>query len=189
MGYRVSEQTRLQQITAEIFVSEGLDGAINIDRESFNYAHPHYQYLVKWLHSALRQLANRHKEIGKTLRSNNLAVQGQKVREKVEERVETALKARGVEDVPEVMLVEPAKQSEIRKLRSEGTIAMRKDVVMPPSSAKHKTSAGDEQQKIAEKKAVAIIQLLHGWGLLEKLSYQEQEKLIRDILEIVLLEN
>jgi hypothetical protein len=189
MGYQVSEQTRTRQITAEIFVSQGLDGAINIDRESFNYAHPHYQYLVKWLHSALRQLANRHKEIGKTLRFSNLAVQGQRVREKVEERVETALKARGVEDVPEVVLVEPAKQSEMRKMRSEGTIAMRKDVVMPPSSAKHKTSADDERQKLAEKKAVAVVQLLHGWGLLEKLSYQEQEKLIRDILEIVLLEN
>ena len=107
----------------------------------------------------------------------------------MEERVETALKARGVEDVPEVVLVEPAKQSEMRKLRSEGTIAMRKDVVMPPSPAKYKTSADDERQKLAEKKAVAIVQLLHGWGLLEKLSYQEQEKLIRDILEIVLLEN
>jgi hypothetical protein len=189
MGYQVSEQTRTRQITAEIFVSEGLDGAINIDRESFNYAHPHYQYLVKWLHSALRQLANRHKEIGKTLRTGNLAVQGRRVREKVEERVETALKARGVEDVPEVVLVEPAKQSEMRKLRSEGTIAMRKDVVMPPSTAKYKTSADDERQKLAEKKAVAVVQLLHGWGLLEKLSYQDQEKLIRDILEIVLLEN
>ena len=188
MGYQVSEQTRTRQITAEIFVSQGLDGAINIDRESFNYAHPHYQYLVKWLHSALRQLANRHKEIGSEIRSSKLAVQGKMVREKVEERVETALKARGVEDVPEVVLVEPGNQSDIRQLRSEGTIAMRKDLVMPHSQAKHKTSADDERQKLAEKKAVAVVQLLHGWGLLEKLSYQDQEKLIRDILGIVLLE-
>jgi hypothetical protein len=137
----------------------------------------------------LRQLANRHKEIGSDLRSSNLATQGRKAREKVEERVETALKARGVEDVPEVLLVEPARQSEIRKLRSEGTIAMRKDFVLPLSGEKHKTSADDERQKLAEKKAVAVVQLLHGWGILEKLSYQEQEKLIRDILEIVLLDN
>ncbi len=40
LGYQVSEQTRLRQITAEIFVREGLDGAINLDRESFNYAAP-----------------------------------------------------------------------------------------------------------------------------------------------------
>jgi len=62
MGYQTAEYQRTRQITAEIFVRAGLDGAINIDRESFNYAHPHYQYLVKWLHSALRQLTNRQKE-------------------------------------------------------------------------------------------------------------------------------
>ena len=59
LNYRVSEQTRLRQITAEIFVHEGLDGAINIDRESFNYSHPHFLYIQKWLHRALRLLVNR----------------------------------------------------------------------------------------------------------------------------------
>ncbi len=189
MGYQVSEQTRTRQITAEIFVHVGLDGAINIDRESFNYAHPHYQYLVKWLHSALRQLANRHKEIGSGVRSNKLVVEGKKVRERVEEKVESALKARGVEDVPDVVLLDASKQSEARKLRSEGTIALRKDAVLPPSPANRSTSAEGERRKLAEKKAVAVIQLLHGWGLLEKLSFDEQEKLVRDILEIVLVES
>jgi Histidine kinase-, DNA gyrase B-, and HSP90-like ATPase len=189
MGYQVSEQTRTRQITAEIFVREGLDGAINIDRESFNYAHPHYQYLVKWLHSALRQLANRHKGIGSDVRSKKLVVEGKRVREKVEEKVESALKARGIEDMPDVVLLDSAKHSEARKLRSEGTIALRKNVILPPSSAARSTSVEGERRKLAEKKAVAVVQLLHGWGLLEKLAFDEQEKLIRDILEIVLLEN
>ena len=48
LNYRVSEQTRLRQITAEIFVHEGLDSAVNIDRESFNFSHPHFS-----LYSAL----------------------------------------------------------------------------------------------------------------------------------------
>ena len=109
MGYQVSEQTRTRQITAEIFVNQGLDEAINIDRESFNYAHPHYQYLVKWLHSALRQLANRHKEIGKEKRLAKLKSEGKKAREKVEERVESSLRARGVEDIPDVVLLEPSR--------------------------------------------------------------------------------
>lgn len=189
MGYQVSEQTRTRQITAEIFVHEGLDGAINIDRESFNYAHPHYQYLVKWLHSALRQLANRHKEIGSGVRSKKLVAQGKKIREKVEEKVESALKDRGVEDVPDVVLLEASKESDARKLRSEGTIALRKDVVLPPAAGVRSTSGKQEERKLAEKKAVAVVQLLHGWGLLGKLSFDEQEKLIRDILEIVLLES
>lgn len=43
--------------------------------------------------------------------------------------------------------------------------------------------------ELAEKKAIGIAQLLHGMGLLSSLSFEEQEKLIRDILEIVLLDN
>ena len=46
--YQISELTRLKQITAEIFVLKGLDAALNIDRESFNYAHPHYQCDATW---------------------------------------------------------------------------------------------------------------------------------------------
>lgn len=65
LNYLVSEQTRLRQITAEIFVHEGLDSAINIDRESFNYSHPHFLYVKGWLHTALRLLVNRLKAIAK----------------------------------------------------------------------------------------------------------------------------
>ena len=57
LRYQVSEQTRLRQISCEIFVSEGLEAALNIDRESFNYAHPHAVYVTKWLHAALRRVA------------------------------------------------------------------------------------------------------------------------------------
>jgi Histidine kinase-, DNA gyrase B-, and HSP90-like ATPase len=187
MGYQVSEQTRTRQITAEIFVRKGLDDAINIDRESFNYAHPHYQYLVKWLHSALRQLANRHKDIGKRTRSEKLTKEGKRVREQIEDRVESALKGRGVEDIPDVVLLEQAKQSDVRQLRRQGTIALRKEAVVPPSSAKL-TVAEQQRRQLAEKKAIAIVQLLHGWGLLENLSYEDQENLIGAIIDIVLVE-
>lgn len=63
LDYQISEQNRLSQITAEIFITEGLDGAINIDREAFNYSHPHYLYIQKWLHKALRVLINKNKSI------------------------------------------------------------------------------------------------------------------------------
>ena len=65
---QVSEQTRLRQITCEIFVSEGLDSALNIDRESFNAAHPHSVYMTKWLHGALRQLATVQKRLASEAR-------------------------------------------------------------------------------------------------------------------------
>ena len=63
LNYQISEQTRLRQITAEIFVHEGLDSAVNIDRESFNYSHPHFLYIQRWLHRALRLLVNRLKNL------------------------------------------------------------------------------------------------------------------------------
>ena len=188
MSYQVSEQTRTRQITAEVFVREGLDGALNLDRESFNFAHPHYQYILKWLHSALRQLANKHKELGKSLRTSKVTAQGEKVRAEVEKKVVHSLKLRGVDDLPEVILIEKEKKADTKRLRNDGAIVLQKDIVVPPSNFKNKTGAEGERRKNAERKAVAIAQLLHGWGLLENLSFDDQEKLIRDILEIVFLD-
>lgn len=188
MGYQVSEQTRTRQIIAEVFVTEGLDGAINIDRESFNYAHPHYQYLVKWLHSALRQLANKHKELGSAVRSKKLKVNAGETRARVDEFVEKSLKSRGIADVPTVTLVNQASDSEMRKLRSGGTIAFKREKIVPPSDADRQTPKEQERQKIADRKTIAILKILHSWGLLEALSYKDQEKLMREIMEIVLMD-
>ena len=189
MGYETSELTRKSQVTAEIFVSEGLDDAINLDRESFNYAHPHYQFLTKWLHSAFRQFSNRHKELGKQLRTTHRQRKAAEVTEKVTQKVTAALNARGIEDVPEVELLEPARMAETAKLRREGIIVLHREVVIPPSNQIRHTDLEINRQKLAEKKAVGIAQLLQGLGLLDSLSYTDQEKLIRDILEIVLLDN
>jgi hypothetical protein len=189
MGYETSEITRKSQVTAEIFVSEGLDDAINLDRESFNYAHPHYQFLTKWLHSAFRQLSNRSKDLSKQIRTTERRHEAAHTREKVALKVRTALKSRGIEDVPEVELLEPARKAEAAKLRREGKIVLHREVVIPPSTQTRHTEVESNKLKLAEKKAVGIAQLLHGMGLLESLSYADQEKLIRDILEIVLLEN
>ena len=189
MGYETSELTRKSQVTAEVFVSEGLDDAINLDRESFNYAHPHYQFLTKWLHSAFRQFSNRHKELGKQLRTTQRRREAAQTRGRVAAKVQAALKSRGIEDVPEVELLEPSRKAEAARLRRAGAIVLHREAVIPPSTQVRQTEIETNRLKLAEKKAVGIAQLLHGMGLLDALSYAEQEKLIRDILEIVLLEN
>jgi hypothetical protein len=189
MGYETSELTRKSQVTAEIFVSEGLDDAINLDRESFNYAHPHYQFLTKWLHSAFRQFSNRHKELGKQLRTTQRRHEAAHTQEKVAVKVQAALKSRGIEDVPDVELLEPARKAEATKLRRSGKIVLHREAVIPPSIQARHTELETNRLKLAERKAVGIAQLLHGMGLLDSLSYAEQEKLIRDILEIVMLED
>ena len=68
LRYQTAELVRLRQITCEIFVQEGLDSALNIDRESFNAAHPHSVYITKWLHAALRQLASAQKKLASEIR-------------------------------------------------------------------------------------------------------------------------
>jgi hypothetical protein len=186
MGYQISEQTRLRQITAEVFVREGFDGAINLDRESYNFSHPHYQYLVKWLHSALRQLANRHKEVGKELRASRLAKEGKAVRAELGERVAEMLGSRGIEDIPDVVLLDPEDTERARKLRHDGVVALRKAEVIPQQRGQRRTTADDERRSLTESKAVAVAQILEAWGLLKRLSHVDQERLVREIVEVVL---
>lgn len=189
MGYETSELTRKAQVTAEVFVSEGLDDAINLDRESFNFAHPHYQFLAKWLHSAFRQFSNRHKELGKQQRTKQRTRDAARTQERVAVKVRAALESRGIEDVPDVELIEQSRLSDAPRLRKEGRIVLRREEVVPPSPQVRLTEVEANRQKLAEKKAIGIVQLLHGMDLLDSLSFEEQEKLIRDILEIVLMDN
>jgi len=188
MGYQISEQTRLRQITAEIFVSEGFDGAINLDRESYNFAHPHYQFLVKWLHSALRQLTNKHKEIGNVLRTERDATQGEITRAALETLTIQRLKERGIEDLPEVILLPPDKLGEAAAHRKAGRVVISKEVVNALSPEKRNTRAAKERIALAEKKAIAFAQVLSAWGVLEGLSFDERDKLIQDLVEVALFE-
>ncbi|HEY3718395.1 MAG TPA: ATP-binding protein [Jatrophihabitantaceae bacterium] len=64
LGFPVNEQTRLSQMMCEVFVSTGLDGALNIDRESINETHPHMVALTRWLHGSLRQAIAAQKRLG-----------------------------------------------------------------------------------------------------------------------------
>ncbi len=65
MKFPVAEQRRMTQLTCEIFVKEGFDGALNIDRESFNFAHPHVIVLTRWVHSAIRRVISEQKRLAR----------------------------------------------------------------------------------------------------------------------------
>ena len=70
----------------------------------------------------------------------------------------------------------------ISAIRDEGIVAFRKDSIF------RSTKGAKLKNGVMEQKATALAQLLYGWGLLDHLSYDDQETLIRDILEIVFLE-
>lgn len=186
MEYQVSEQNRLSQTTVELFVHEGLDGAINLDRESFNFAHPHYQFLVKWLHSAIRQFTNCHKKIGKGLREKKRLDGTAVAKQSIARAVTKKLGDVGVDDLVDVEFIEETLLDSIADKRNEGVFAFDKTSIFSGRSTNK--PLGLTQDQITEQKAVALTQLLYGWGLLDNLTFGDQARLIRDILEITLME-
>lgn len=163
MDYQVSEQTRLSQVTAEIFVTEGLDGAINIDRESFNYSHPHYIYIKKWLHAALKLLFNRLKSLAKEDLDREKALTAVVKRNATVESAMNVWRARKGADADPPTIISNLQPS-------------------TPISIKvpHWSDRIDPDVRPA---ATAISIILEAYGLRQHLSVAEEEALIRAILE------
>lgn len=55
LDYRFNEGPRSRWITGEVYVTEGLEDALNVDRDSFNRFHPQYKYLQQVVHQLLRK--------------------------------------------------------------------------------------------------------------------------------------
>lgn len=188
LKYQVSEQTRLRQITAEIFVTRGLDAALNIDRESFNYSHPHYQFLTKWVHGALRQLINVHKRIAKELRAARLesvsSTLSQKIVQAVTEEWQKA-KADPSDHPPEVLFSDEPKT----KRKNADLIVYSKNEIFSsrkPRARQTGTAAADELA--FEEKIKALTQVLTGYGVFEKMPLKKQQQLLRAIVRIFSVE-
>ena len=182
MRYQVAENTRLRQITCEIFVNEGLDSALNIDRESFNSAHPHSVYITKWLHEALRQLTNTQKKISKDLLAQSQNESGQKALTAIQ-KVASEVWSREMDeasDPPEVEFVTAGKtQAKV----NDAYTYKRESVV--PERTKANTSKQRQHETVLEKKLGAITQVLASFGLLDALSKHKQEKLLKAIYQIM----
>jgi hypothetical protein len=183
MRYQTSEQTRLRQITCEIFVSEGLDSALNIDRESFNSAHPHSVYLTKWLHSALRQLATTQKRIAGEVREQSRDDSKGASVSKIQ-RVASDVWEREADDPgarpPSIELSEIGKKS---VAAGESYVYSRAAIV--PDQPRAQTSKAKARNAIVEEKLKAIAQVLASFGLLDAVPKRKQEKLLRAIYEIL----
>lgn len=183
MKYQVSEQTRLRQITAEIFVSKGLDAALNIDRESFNFAHPHYVLLSNWLHRSLRQLTNTHKALSEEIRSREAEVKQAASADRLEAFASRTwqIARRGEEDrPPPVEMVQSPSEAAAR--RREGVMAFDRGKIsaaVPPPGKKARQLTAERERKL---KAVATI--LDGFGLLDDMPYEDQHRLLNAILAV-----
>jgi len=173
--YQVSEQTRLRQITSEIFVLKGLDAALNIDRESFNYSHPHFQLVNLWLHRALRQLTNRHKGITHKAREARKSTAAAAQQDIIKTHAEDVWNDRRGDDAPPDVTI-ASTSHEAQSAREQGGTA-----IVQPSNVG--TSGAKGTQKV-QNTASALLTVLDAYGLLNDLDYDDQQRLVEDILKI-----
>ena len=185
LRYQVSEQTRLRQISCEIFVSEGLEAALNIDRESFNYAHPHAVYITKWLHTLLRRVATVQKRIAAEIRE---ASREAAVAEQEEALSSVASKAWQDESddpgaaPPPVEFTDTAEEDRAEELPpfEPGSYRFRRGSVF--GEREERRTRRDES---AERKLRTIVQLLAAYGILDSLTDQQQERLLAGVRQVL----
>lgn len=180
LEYQVSEQTRLRQLSGEVFAIKGLDSALNIDRESFNIAHPHYQYLKRWMHNALRQFMSKHKALSKddAVARNQLKIS--QVKSDIDSVVVDFTESRSVR------FFSSSKGDQPSLLDEPGAIVINREAVFAKSRAV--TSTEKARLGLHEDKLVAVANILESYGLLSRLSPAEVEKLIGAIGKIFLLD-
>jgi hypothetical protein len=53
LDYRINQGPRSRWATGEVFVDEGLEDALNVDRDSFNKFHPEYREVQERVHAVL----------------------------------------------------------------------------------------------------------------------------------------
>lgn len=181
LNYQVAELTRLRQISCEIFVKQGLEAALNIDRESFNTAHPHTVLLTRWVHSALRQLATAQKREAQELRESSRASTKRDAVDRITRIIESAneLRTDGEGIVPNVQFVRRTDTSE--PLAEGVTQEFDLDQILNELPDAAPTAPRTENLRKLE----AIANLLTVYGLLENLSPKEQDNLLGSVLGIL----
>lgn len=183
MKYQVSEQTRLRQITAEIFVTKGLDAALNIDRESFNFAHPHYVLLSNWLHRALRQLTNTHKALSDAIRGQQADAAQTASANRLDRYVARqwqSARRDPAERPPKVEVVKDQRLAASR--RQEGAIAFDRSKLSAANAPPGRHASRETSRRETKLKAVATI--LDGFGVFNEMPYEDQHKLLNAILAV-----
>jgi len=210
MKHQVAEHTIKSQLTAEIFVTKGLDSALNIDRESFNIAHPHYQIVMRWLHSAIRQAVNKYKQIKKEAKHSISSYHDDEFSEALSKIVERSYinNYKDPDERASLILLED-ESKELHKKDDASNIGKQvcadispetqpvnlesvydsfiisesklKDVFVPMHRQKNK-------KKNLLSRSEAILQILDSYGLLEGLTVEKQERLVLDLIKVLSVE-
>jgi hypothetical protein len=183
-GYQVQELRRLNQTTAEIFVRSGLDAALNIDRESFNFGHPHAKILASWAHRAMRQVANTQKRLAKKERDEERASisveRASRLQRVVENRIEQIA---GREPTPIKIRTSTNDPIALQERASGNVVISQKSI--EPALPQGTGVAQKQERELVTEKMKSIVQVLEAFGVLDELSYEKRELLITAIAEIL----
>lgn len=184
MRYQVSEQTRLRQITCEIFIHKGFDSALNIDRESFNYAHPHAVYLTRWLHSALRQLATAQKKVAAEIRVQNKNEAKTQSLTEIQEIVLNVWheETQDLDSSPPTVELSTNPQQALIK---SADISLNRSAIIEEKQLNKAALKTKVQENFLDEKLKAIVQILASFNLLDNLSKTKQEKLLKALYKIL----
>jgi hypothetical protein len=182
--YQVAETTRLRQITCEIFVVEGLEASLNIDREKYNFAHNHVNRLTGWLHTALSRSIGTQKSLARDLlrvnRSMASDVQLERLESLVDELWQEALGSDADSPVPPV------------RWTSGGAVwgpSGDADAIVLSRSAVLGAARGRGAAAVtAEGQVAAIAQMLSAFELLDHLDADDVELLMRYVARVVKLD-
>lgn len=179
LDYRVSELTRLKQIMAEVYVNKGLDPALNIDRESFNSSHPHYQFVKDWIHRAIRQATNRLKAMNKELVSKAKDEKSSRHQDKLAAHVDTVwAKVRGSDSEPPEIELTARADLTTEAGRRTGKVIIEHNVQLPtdmPPASRLREAA------LREARVKALVGVLAAYGVTENMTYHQVQSLINDI--------
>lgn len=178
LKYQIAELTRLRQLTAEIFIVRGLDAALNIDRESFNIAHTHYQVLKKWVHHALRQVMSRHKAVSGTASATRLAGGLSAAVQEIAEIVQDGVSPQTV-PVPISFSDSPL----LRKAES-GLVFDRNTVFSARKDKRTVTKSDRIREQLLEQQIKAVAAVLQEYRLFDSLDDAARDALLKKIVAI-----
>jgi len=176
LQYGIAENTRLRQLTCEIFVMEGFEGALNIDREGFNQAHPHARRLAGWLHAAIGRAINTEKNLANKVRRESRATTTAEHTEELERLARRTWQQRQNDsgDPPPVEWSRPTASHRASvdtiRLQPERILGQRRD-----SAAFNR-----ERQTLA-----TIAQILAAYNFLDNLSTREINELLGTLAEVL----
>ena len=117
------------QLSGEIYISEGLDNALNLDREGFIEIDAGFQTLREALIGIIQDNPNsvvkEAKKSGDARRERRLKLKKHKIKVKLEEEVKTTLK--DVMPGKEVEFKEPTLDKKVEKAREYSSVAINSD--------------------------------------------------------------